>query len=85
MGEALQGPVRRLAEAARAAGPAASGGTQANVNLPSFGWYLGSPAPHRLPVPGELGLYRLDRLVPGASDTPATILRQERGLALGRR
>ena len=83
-GETLQGPVRRLAEAARVAGPGAPAGTQANVNLPSFGWYLEAPAPHRLPAPGEVGLYRIDRLKPGAPDAPSTILREERGLALGR-
>ncbi len=83
-GETLQGPVRRLAEAARSARTGAPAGTQANVNLPSFGWYLEAPAPHRLPVMGELGLYRLDRLKPGGADAPSTILRQERGLALAR-
>ena len=83
-GETLQGPVRRLAEAARVAGPGAPAGTQANVNLPSFGWYLEAPAPHRLPAPGEVGLYRIDRLKPGAPDAPSTVLREERGLALGR-
>ena len=83
-GETLQGPVRRLAEAARAANAGVPAGTQANVNLPSFAWYLEAPAPHRLPVAGELGLYRVDRLTPGAADTPGTILRQERGLALAR-
>jgi 4-amino-4-deoxy-L-arabinose transferase-like glycosyltransferase len=82
--ETLQGPVRRLAEAARAASPGAPAGTQANVNLPSFGWYLEAPAPHRLPTAGELGLYRTDRLKPGAPDTPATIVSEERGLALAR-
>lgn len=84
-GETLQGPVRRLAEAARAASPGAPAGTQANVNLPSFGWYLEAPAPHELPAPGGLGLYRLDRLKPGDADMPGALLHQERGLALGRR
>jgi hypothetical protein len=76
--------VRRLADVARAATPGAPAGTQANVNLPSFGWYLEAPAPHRLPVAGELGLYRIDRLKPGSPDAPATILREERGLAVAR-
>ncbi len=83
-GETLQGPVRRLAEAARAASPGAPAGTQANVNLPSFGWYLEAPAPHRLPIAGEVGLYRVDRMTPGAADAPRAVLHEERGLALAR-
>jgi 4-amino-4-deoxy-L-arabinose transferase-like glycosyltransferase len=83
-GETLQGPVRRLAEAARASSATAPAGTQANVNLPSFGWYLEAPAPHRLPVAGEFGLYRVDRLKPGTADAPGSVLREERGLALAR-
>ena len=84
-GETLQGPVRRLAEAARAASPGAPAGTQANVNLPSFGWYLEAPAPHGLPAPGGLGPLSPRPGEARRCEMPGTVLREERGLALGRR
>lgn len=86
-GEALQGPVRRTAEAASAAqarlaipGAAIPGVVQYQLHLPSFAVYLRQPAPRRDPAPGELALSRADRL--GEADRDRPRLYEERGLVL---
>ena len=80
--EALQGPVARAADAARALRGREPGlrVVQAGLNQPSFAWRYGAPVPHRSPAPGDVVLIRIDRPLPGANDT----LFSERGIALQR-
>ena len=78
-GEALQGPVRRLAALSTDADEAV---VQWNVNLPSFAVYRGAETPQRPPAPGEFALVRVDRL----PDEPRVErVHEERGLAVVRR
>jgi 4-amino-4-deoxy-L-arabinose transferase-like glycosyltransferase len=80
--EALQGPVARAADAARAlrAREPSLRVVQAGLNQPSFAWRYGAPVPHRPPVGGDVVLMRVDRPLPGATET----LFSERGIALQR-
>ena len=77
-GEALQGPVRRLAALSTEAGEPV---VQWNVNLPSFAVYRRASTPRRPPTPEELALVRVDRL-PDASKVER--VHEERGLAIVR-
>ncbi|MDO5691330.1 MAG: glycosyltransferase family 39 protein [Pseudomonadota bacterium] len=81
LGDALQGPIKRSAIAARAAAGDAPV-VQWNVSWPSSGVYLNRVVPAREPQPGELAITRVDRLPSGV---PVTVLRQENGVALVRR
>jgi len=80
--EALQGPIARAADAARAlrANEPRVRFVQAGLNQPSFAFRLGTPVPHRPPEPGDVALVRLDR--PLAA--PTATLFAERGIALQR-
>ncbi len=82
-GEALQGPVHRAAEAARAHGVATGqpvAVVQHRLHLPSFAVYLGQPVPRRDPQPAELAFTRADRLTEAEASRPR--LFEERGLVL---
>ena len=82
-GEALQGPVHRAAESARAHAVAtgqAVAVVQYRLHLPSFAVYLGQPVPRRDPQPAELALTRVDRLTDADLSRPR--LFEERGLIL---
>ncbi len=88
-GEALQGPVRRGAEFARAwmatqavAAPAA---VQWQTHWPSTAFYLRQPVPLRMPEPGELAFTRTDRLRQSAGSMAFEPLWQERGVSVVRR
>ena len=84
LGEALQGPVKRSALAARAlAGDATV--VQWNASWPSAGVYLNRVVPAREPQPGELALTRSDRLQRAQPGFNVSVLRQENGVALVRR
>jgi len=80
--EALQGPVARAADAARAlhANEPAARFVQAGLNQPSFAFRLGVPVPHRPPEPGDVALVRIDRPLAQPTET----LFAERGIALQR-
>ena len=77
-GEALQGPVRRAAWAARGdPGPV----YQWHVHWPSVGFYSGRAVPKGEPRPGERAFVRLDRL---PASLPVEVIHEERGVALVR-
>ena len=80
--EALQGPVARAADAARALRrqQPTLRIVQWGLNQPSFAWRYGDAVPHSPPRPGDLVLIRLDR--PLAE--PTRTLFSERGMALQR-
>ncbi|NML17178.1 phosphatase PAP2 family protein [Azohydromonas caseinilytica] len=79
-GQALQGPICRLAAVARARAPLPTV-VQWAVNQPSFAWCLGTPTPRRLPEAGEWALVREDRPPPG----DYAVCARERGFALWQR
>ncbi len=80
-GEALQGPVKRAALAARAQQAATPGPVvQAWMHLPSIAVYLGDPTPRRDPAPGEVTLTRIDRLPASEYGRPRVF--EERGLVV---
>lgn len=85
-GEALQGPVRRLADQARQHWGASGQGVlvQWDLHLPSVAVYLGQPVPRRVPAPGEWALVRSDRL-PQPLPPGLKLWASERGLALVQR
>ena len=85
-GEALQGPVRRLAALAQDPALAAPGTTlvQWRLHRPSVAVYRGAPAPRRAPAPGELALVPMDRLTADDHRT-LDLLGTDRDLALVRR
>src|SRR5205085_3530018 len=80
--EALQGPIARAADAARALRATAPEQrfVQAGLNQPSFAFRLGAPVPHRPPQAGDVALVRLDRPLALTTET----LFSERGVALQR-
>jgi len=80
--EALQGPVARAADAARAlrAQEPTLRVVQSGLNQPSFAWRYGAAVPHAEPRPGDVVLIRLDRPLAARTRT----LFGERGIALQR-
>ena len=80
--EALQGPVARAADAARALRrqEPTLRIVQSGLNQPSFAWRYGDAVPHVEPRAGDVVLIRLDRPLAGRTRT----LFSERGIALQR-
>lgn len=85
-GEALQGPVQRVAAAARAEAQRTGQPLHAvrlvqfRLHMPSVAVYLEQPVPRRDPQPGDWVFTRVDRLTPAEEARP--VIFQERGLLL---
>ncbi|CAD5370603.1 4-amino-4-deoxy-L-arabinose transferase-like glycosyltransferase [Rubrivivax sp. A210] len=80
-GQALQGPVRALALAARQQQLPL---VQWRLHQPSAAYYRGEPAPRREPRPGEAALVREDRFdaLPADERSAYRVLARDRGFAL---